>query len=56
MDKKDNRYYGEFGGQYVSESLMNTLDELEKAFDETKRCVGSGSSDADRQCLGTVRQ
>ena len=31
MDKKDNRYYGEFGGQYVSESLMNTLDELEKA-------------------------
>ena len=34
MDKKDNRYYGEFGGQYVSESLMNTLDELEKAFDE----------------------
>ena len=30
MDKKDNRYYGEFGGQYVSESLMNTLDELEK--------------------------
>ena len=27
-------YYGEFGGQYVSESLMNTLDELEKAFDE----------------------
>lgn len=27
-------YYGEFGGQYVSESLMNTLDQLEKAFDE----------------------
>ena len=27
-------YYGEFGGQYVSESLMNTLDELEKAFEE----------------------
>mgnify|MGYP004712183877 CR=1 FL=1 len=34
MDKKDNRYYGEFGGQYVSESLMNTLDALETAFDE----------------------
>ena len=31
---QDNRYYGEFGGQYVSESLMNTLNELEKAFDE----------------------
>lgn len=27
-------YYGEFGGQYVSESLMNTLSELEKAFNE----------------------
>ena len=27
---QDNRYYGEFGGQYVSESLMNTLNELEK--------------------------
>lgn len=27
-------YYGEFGGQFVSESLMNTLDELEKAFEE----------------------
>lgn len=29
-----DKYYGKFGGQYVSESLMNTLDELEKAFDE----------------------
>ena len=26
-----NTYYGEFGGQFVSESLMNTLAELEKA-------------------------
>lgn len=26
------KYYGQFGGQYVSESLMNTLDELEKAY------------------------
>lgn len=25
-----NTYYGEFGGQFVSESLMNTLTELEK--------------------------
>lgn len=32
MSKKG--YYGEFGGQYVSESLMNTLGELEKAFNE----------------------
>lgn len=29
-----DKYYGAFGGQYVSESLMNTLDELEKAFEE----------------------
>jgi len=27
-------YYGAFGGQYVSESLMNTLGELEKAYEE----------------------
>ncbi len=28
------KYYGAFGGQYVSESLMNTLKELEVAFEE----------------------
>ena len=27
MNKK--AYYGEFGGQFVAESLMNTLEELE---------------------------
>ncbi len=27
-------YYGEYGGQFVSESLMNTLHELEEAFHE----------------------
>lgn len=27
-------YYGEFGGQFVSESLMNTLEELDAAFEE----------------------
>ena len=31
---KEEKYYGKFGGQYVSESLMNTLDELSKAFEE----------------------
>ena len=31
---KKNTYYGEFGGQYVSESLMNTLEELDDAFEE----------------------
>ena len=30
----DNRYYGQFGGQYVSEALMNTLKELETAFND----------------------
>lgn len=29
-----NKKYGEFGGQYVSESLMNTLKELETAYRE----------------------
>ena len=29
-----NTYYGEFGGQYVAETLMSTLLELEKAFEE----------------------
>ena len=32
-----SKYYGQCGGQYVSESLMNTLAELEKAFDEAIR-------------------
>ena len=30
-------YYGEFGGQYVAESLMNTLEELYAAFEEAIR-------------------
>lgn len=30
----NNKQYGEFGGQYVAESLMNTLHELETAFQE----------------------
>ncbi|MDE5967133.1 MAG: tryptophan synthase subunit beta [Lachnospiraceae bacterium] len=30
----ENKMYGEFGGQYVSESLMNTLKELEAAYRE----------------------
>ena len=29
-----NKKYGEFGGQYVSESLMNTLKELEDAYNQ----------------------
>jgi tryptophan synthase beta subunit len=34
MENKQNKKYGEFGGQYVSESLMNTLTELESAYRE----------------------
>lgn len=30
----NNKQYGEYGGQYVAESLMNTLKELEKAYRE----------------------
>lgn len=30
----ENKMYGEFGGQYVAESLMNTLAELEAAYKE----------------------
>ena len=30
-------YYGKFGGQFVSESLMNTLEELDEAFEATIR-------------------
>ena len=32
MNKK--AYYGQFGGQYVAESLMNTLEELVNALEE----------------------
>ncbi len=34
MEQKQNKKYGEFGGQYVAESLMNTLKELEHAYRE----------------------
>lgn len=30
-------YYGEFGGQYVAESLMNTLEEVDRVFEEAIR-------------------
>jgi tryptophan synthase beta subunit len=33
----EKAYYGEFGGQYVSESLMNTLAEVDAAFEEAIR-------------------
>lgn len=32
-----SKYYGKFGGQYVAESLMNTLEELDQAFEEAIR-------------------
>ena len=35
MGKTNERgHFGEFGGQYVAETLMPALVELEKAFDE----------------------
>ena len=30
-------YYGKFGGQFVAESLMNTMKELDEAFEESER-------------------
>jgi tryptophan synthase beta subunit len=30
----EKAYYGEFGGQFISESLMNTLTEIDEAFEE----------------------
>lgn len=33
-DQSMSTYYGEFGGQYVAESLMNTLQEVDQAFEE----------------------
>ena len=35
MNKK--AYYGEYGGQFVSESLMNSLEEIDRAFEEAIR-------------------
>lgn len=37
MIKSMSTYYGEFGGQYVAESLMNTLQEVDEAFEEAIR-------------------
>ena len=37
MKKNDKRYFGEFGGQFVSESLMNTLKELDLAYEAAIR-------------------
>lgn len=34
MMRKSERYYGEFGGQFVPESLMNTLEELDAAYEK----------------------
>lgn len=35
--KQNEKYYGEFGGQFVSESLMNTLEELDRVYEEAIR-------------------
>lgn len=37
MMKQNEKYYGEFGGQFVSESLMNTLEELDRVYEEAIR-------------------
>lgn len=35
--QQNKKYYGKFGGQFVSESLMNTLEEVDQAFEEAIR-------------------
>ncbi len=35
--KNEKAYYGEYGGQYVAESLMNPLAEIDEAFEEAIR-------------------
>ncbi len=35
--KNEKAYYGEYGGQYVAESLMNPLSEIDAAFEEAIR-------------------
>lgn len=34
MKNENERYFGEFGGQFVAESLMNPLEKLDQAFEE----------------------
>ena len=52
MNKK--AYYGEFGGQFVSESLMNTLKELDDAFEKAIRDESSMSDVRHRFTLRSV--
>lgn len=40
MNKQDKRYFGAFGGQYVAESLMNTLQELDEEYEKAIRDEG----------------
>ena len=52
MNKK--AYYGEFGGQFVSESLMNTLQEVDDAFEAAMKdpeFLKPASGICDKPCL-----
>ena len=35
--QSNNGFYGEFGGQFIPETLIPALDELEKAFNDFKK-------------------
>ena len=37
MKNENERYFGEFGGQFVAESLMNPMEKLDQAFEEAIR-------------------
>ena len=37
MKTNSQTHYGPYGGQYIAETLMTPLHELEKAYDEARR-------------------
>lgn len=40
MNNQDKRYFGAYGGQYVAESLMNTLQELDEEYEKAVKDEG----------------
>ena len=54
MNKK--AYYGQFGGQYVAESLMNTLQELDQAYEEAIHDPECRKQNGGSWCMPCMRQ
>ena len=51
-----NKKYGEYGGQYVAESLMNVLKELESAYNEAINDPEFIKEYEERIALGGIKQ